>query len=68
MTPEGRKRLEAYRREVEEGQLELPWGGRSPRELTDAYKRFSLSARDDAEVIWDDRLLEEQHRRFRHGS
>ena len=41
MTPAGRAYLDAMRLgQVPESRL--PWGGRSPRVLTKAYKRFSL--------------------------
>ncbi len=51
---------------VKEGlQLELPWGGRSPRVLTAAYQRFTL--KDDAaplDEFFEEVLIDEQYRRF----
>ena len=68
MTAAGRRALEALRRARELGQLDLPWGGRSPRELTDAWKRFSLRQRDDEnEGSASDEMVDEQCRRHQHG-
>ena len=42
ITPRGRAILDSLR--VEQGlDPDLPWGGRSPRHLTEAYQRFSLT-------------------------
>jgi len=58
MTPAGRRILDELRQEV---RVEyLPWGGRSPRVLTRAYKRFTLSQRDDDSMefdAWDEEVL-----------
>ncbi len=40
MTDAGRARLDALR--VQALDPRLPWGGRSPRVLTRAYKKFTL--------------------------
>ena len=46
-------------------QLELPWGGRSPRDLTRAAKRFRLKSRDDdVHTDFQEGLTDEQYRRF----
>ncbi len=70
ITPEGRRRLEEYRRAEEAGQLALPWGGRSPRDLTEAHKRFRLNHETAPveENREEDARLDEQYRRFLHGS
>ncbi len=50
MTQAGREALDWFRRldgYVDGGQLELPWGGRSPRVLTRGYQRFRLEPRGD---------------------
>ena len=69
MTDEGRLKLDALRKEdVDPRQLELPWGGRSPRCLTEAHERFIL--RRDAAPL-DEELsdveLDEQSRRDQYG-
>jgi len=47
----------------------LPWGGRSPRCLTAAYKRFNFESRDDdVNGFLSDRELEEQYQRFLYGT
>ena len=62
MTRAGREELDRYR------QLDLddkqPWGGRSPRALTKAFRRFSL--RQEALPLDElgDEELDEQYRRF----
>ena len=60
-------RLELDRLRMEQGlQLELPWGGRSPRVLTHAHIRFSLSQRDGEDDL-SDAMIDEQYRRFHYG-
>ncbi len=54
-----------------EEKARLPWGGASPRTLTDAYNRFTLKAQADdvhgsSEV--DDEIIDEQCRRHFNGS
>ncbi len=70
ITPEGRERLDRARvANPQPGAAELPWGGRSPRTLTEAYIRFSLS--QEASTLnegLDDLMLDEQCRRHFHGS
>ena len=62
VTAAGRAVLDELR--VEQGlDPKLPWGGRSPRVLTEAYERFTLKAGDDANASWD-ALIDEQYRRF----
>ena len=70
MTPAGRKLLDELRQaEADPLQLSLPWGGRSPRVLTRSYQRFTLEAQDDdANGFFDDEVLDDQYRRFNHGS
>ena len=49
----------------------FPWGGRSPRCLTEAWQRFNLQSRDDDVnefFVWDAELIDEQNRRFFNGS
>ena len=47
----------------------LPWGGRSPRLLTQAHIRFSLSQEAATlEEKGDDQFLDEQCRRHLYGS
>jgi len=67
MTPAGRKALHELR--LSQGLDEsLPWGGRSPRDLTYSYQRFILEPRgDDATGFADEALIEEQYRRFLQG-
>ena len=66
ITSAGRKALDALR--LSQGLDEsLPWGGRSPRVLTKAHERFRLSPRDAASKAEDDEV-DEQYRRFLHGS
>jgi len=69
MTDAGRAALDKLRQEAPDESL--PWGGRSPRVLTKAYKRFTL--RDETTTVdecgdWGDALIDEQYRRFTHGS
>jgi len=68
MTDAGRAALDKLR--LEKPAEELPWGGRSPRVLTRAYERFIL--RREAAPLdeeWPpDSVIEEQNRRFFHGS
>ena len=69
MTKAGRRILEEMR--VHGSQLELPWGGRSPRTLTRAFELFSLSQERttvNEEAEFDDALIDEQCRRHLHGS
>jgi len=69
MTPAGRAKLDRQR--VEDPQLELPWGGRSPRHLTNAYKRFTLrdeTAPLDEECEVSDDVIDEMYRRYQYGS
>ncbi len=69
MTREGRRKLDEMR--VKDPQLELPWGGRSPRGLTRAAGLFRLSlatAPIEENGEWDESIIEEQNRRFFHGS
>ena len=69
MTREGLRFLDELR--VEDPQLELPWEGRSPRVLTQAYQKFTLSretAPPMVEFEFDDQILDEQDRRFHHGT
>ncbi len=49
-------------------QLELPWGGRSPRTLTQAFQRFSLQHEAARLEELDDEIIEEQCRRHLYGS
>ena len=43
----------------------LPWGGRSPRALTEAHQRFRLKPRgDDAHWFFHEEEQDEQYRRF----
>ena len=67
MTSAGLAALDKLR--TESPSEELPWGGRSPRVLTEAYQRFKL--RQEAAPLdeeWPpDSLLEEQNRRFSDG-
>ena len=44
----------------------LPWGGRSPRALTKAWRDATL--RRLAAPLDEDRVIDEQYRRFLHGS
>ncbi len=67
MTDAGREELDRLRVEdPRSDQLELPWGGRSPRVLTRAYERFTL--RRQASPLDEDSMLDEQYRRFLNGS
>ncbi len=70
ITPAGRRILDFLRRvDPTPEQLELPWGGRSPRELTRAAQAFNFqSLDDDATASADDLMLDEQCRRHLHGS
>ena len=67
ITLAGRRRLEAFRKAEEIGQLELPWGGKSPRDLTRSAIafRFRLEA---ATLDEEDAKIDEQYRRFSHGT
>ncbi len=64
MTSAGRRALDGLR--LSQGLDEsLPWGGRSPRDLTRAAERFRFKPLgDDAEPFFDDELVDEQYRRF----
>ncbi len=67
LTPAGRAALDKLR--VEQGlDPKLPWGGRSPRVLTEAHIRFSLgheaATLDD---FFEDSVIDEQHQRFLNG-
>ena len=55
---------------VEQGlDPDLPWGGRSPRHLTDAYIRFSLTHEAATlDEFFDDAVIDEQCRRHQYGS
>ena len=70
MTDAGRAKLDKLR--VRAGpQLDLPWGGRSPRVLTKAYERFTLKREQTtvmAESELDDAQIDEQCRRHFNGS
>ena len=70
MTDAGRRKLDALR--VEELLDDsAPWGGRSSRVLTRAYEQFRLEPLgDDATdfAAQDDALIDQQYRRFLHGS
>ena len=70
ITPWGRQYLDDKR--VEDlrfgEQIELPWGGRSPRVLTIAYKRFRLEQRATTQAEFDEEILDEQYRRFLNSS
>jgi len=71
ITEAGRRKLDELRLAdpIAEQRL-LPWGGRSPRELTQAALARSLAPRGAvAEPISDeDALIDEQCRRHFHGS
>ena len=67
MTLEGRKALERFRKAEELGQLELPWGGQSPRDLTKIAMLLD-SRREATPLTAEDARIDEQYRRFRHGS
>ena len=65
MTAAGRKVLDDQRQL--NPQHHLPWGGRSPRELTRAHAMFSLAPKAttlDEVAVWDDAVIEGQYRRF----
>ena len=64
MTEAGRRFL--YEQQELELDDSLPWGGRSPRSLTQAHIRFSL--KDDAATLddFDEELIDEQCRRHFH--
>jgi len=63
MSPRGRAVLDELR--VKQGlDSKLPWGGRSPRVLTRAYKRFILEPRGDDANLGEDAMIDEQYRRF----
>ena len=48
---------------------DLLWGGRSPRVLTEAYIRFSLSQEASSlDEFFDEEVIDEQCRRHQHGS
>ncbi len=68
MTEAGRAALDKLR--VGQGlDPNIPWGGRSPRVLTEAYKRFRFEATsDDADSIFDDQVLDEQSQRQQYGT
>ncbi len=64
MSKRGREVLDELR--VSQGlDPDLPWGGRSPRVLTRAYREFSLEPRgDDAGPDFDEEVIDDQYRRF----
>jgi len=70
MTDAGRAWLDAKRvadsTDPRQLELNLPWGGRSPRVLTRAYERFTL--RREALPLDEDAATDEQYRRFLSGS
>jgi len=69
MTEAGRRKL--YEQQELELDPSLPWGGRSPRSLTEAYQRFSLRQETttvDEFFVWDEEVVNEQYRRFIAGS
>jgi len=69
LTRAGRAKLD--RLQVEDPAKDLPWGGRSPRHLTEAYSLFKLRPETpsvDEECELSDQLLDEQYRRFHNGS
>ncbi len=49
----------------------LPWGGRSPRVLTEAWKAFNLESRrddlNDSFFVWDGYLIDKQCQRHLYG-
>ena len=55
---------------VEQGfDPDLPWGGRSPRHLTEAYQRFSFRLEAATlDEFFDEDVVDEQYRRFQNGS
>jgi len=64
MTPQGRAKLDELK--VSQGlDPQLPWGGRSPRVLTEAYQKYTL--RHEAAPLDEDAAVEEQYRRFQYG-
>ncbi len=66
LTRAGTAALDALRQE--QGlDKKLPWGGRSARVLTRAWKRFNLSP-EAATLEEEDARIDEQYRRFLHGS
>ncbi len=72
MTGRGRAFLDRLRKkDPSPEQRELPWGGRSPRALTRAFNLFRLGHETTTvnEVVDpDDAKIDEQYRRFIHGS
>jgi len=64
MTAAGRKLLELAR--IADPRPDEPWGGRSPRTLTKAFKRFSFSL--EAATLDEDAMIDQQYQRFLHGS
>ena len=67
MTDEGRRQLDELR--VKQGlDPKLPWGGRSPRVLTRAWNQFNLGRETTTLQEADDEMIDEQYRRFLHGS
>ena len=67
LTVAGRRRLEDYRKAEELGQLSLPWGGQSPRDLTKIAMLLN-SRREAATLSEEDARIDEMYRRFTHGS
>ena len=67
ITAAGREALERLRKVRELGQLELPWGGRSPRSLTRAAIAFSLRQEPATVKEKSEDFVEEQYRRFTYG-
>ncbi len=71
MTSAGIELLDALRciDPPDSDQLELPWGGRSPRVLTEAWKRFKFVRETATLDEWPaESVIEEQCRRHFHGS
>ncbi len=68
ITPHGLTVLDGLRRS--QGlSSELPWGGRSPRVLTQAWNRFRFVRETATLNEWpDERAIEEQCRRHHYGS
>jgi len=63
MTPRGRALLDELQQEALDSSL--PWGGRSPRFLTEAYQRFSLPQEAaPLERFFDEGVIDEQYQRF----
>jgi len=66
LTAAGRRWLDDQRvADPDPRQLELPWGGRSPRALTKAAQAFRLSL--EAATLDEDAMIDQQYQRFLHG-